>query len=173
MKIICVINSVTLRWRTNKTPTALVLNNKGIEATSTTRTYDNLALTTNTTWQLQVADERGWVVSGNTSIKFVNGVYFGATSEPSIYNSNFILSLTKQLSEGKISSFSVTSGVGQYIYYCLPVSMGTCSFNVGGFDGGFTLVDTISFTNQYNYTEDYYIYRSDNTNLGAKTIKVS
>jgi hypothetical protein len=51
--------------------------------------------------------------------------------------------------------------------------MGTRSFKVGGFDGGFTLYDTISFTNASGYTEEYYVYRSDNAGLGQTSVTVS
>ena len=50
---------------------------------------------------------------------------------------------------------------------------GTPVFNVGGFDGGFTKAASISFTNASGYTEEYAVYRSDNSNLGTKTIKVT
>ena len=45
-------------------------------------------------------------------------------------------------------------------------------FNVGGFDGGVSLIDTISFTNLSRNTTDFRIYRSDNQNLGNQTFIV-
>jgi hypothetical protein len=43
------------------------------------------------------------------------------------------------------------------------MSMGTCKFNVGGFDGGVSLVATdfelVNATE--NYSTKYYIYRTD------------
>ena len=46
-------------------------------------------------------------------------------------------------------------------------------FKVGGFEGGFSKVSTILFTNIYNFTENYDIYRSDNVNLGDITVVIS
>lgn len=168
-----IVTSVTLNWTVNKTPTVLTLDGVNLDSSATTCTYNNLELTKNKSWTLLAKDERENTSSKTTTVNFLNGVYYGATVAPNSYDSNFILSLTKQLSSSKVSSFTATSGAGQYFYYCLPQSMGVCSFNVGGFNGGFALVDTINFTNSYGHSENYYIYRSDHTNLGTKIITVS
>ena len=44
---------------------------------------------------------------------------------------------------------------------------------VGGFSGGFALVDTISYKNAYGHTEDYYVYRSDHESLGQTAVTVA
>lgn len=168
-----VVASVTLKWSINKTPTTLVLDGVNLDTALTSYTYNNLNLTDKKTWTLFANDERGESSSKSTTVNFYNGVYYGASAAPSSYNSDFILSLTKKLSSNKVSSFEANSGEGQYFYYCLPVSMGVCSFNVGGFNGGFALVDTIEFVNKHQHSERYYIYRSDNANLGLKTIYIS
>lgn len=168
-----VVNTVTLEWATNKTPTTLTLDGVSLDVSAKSYTYNNIEVKENKKWTLLVSDERGKTASKTTNVTFFDGVYYGTSQEPTAYNSDFIKSLTQKLSGGKVQSFTATSNSGQYFYYCLPTYMGTCTFNVGGFDGGFTLVDTIKFTNAYNYTTDYYIYRSDNMNLGTKTVKIS
>jgi hypothetical protein len=50
--------------------------------------------------------------------------------------------------------------------------MGACSFKVGGFDGGFDLVATLAYTNEYGHIEQYYIYRSANAGLGETSVEV-
>lgn len=99
-------------------------------------------------------------------------MYYGAAAAPSAIDSGFIRGLAKTLRSSKLSSFTVTAGAGQYIYYCVPKRFGTCSFTVGGFDGGFDLAATVSFTNGSGYTEDYYVYRSTNAGLGNTTVGV-
>lgn len=81
--------------------------------------------------------------------------------------------MSKALQSNKAKTFDVTTGSGQYIWYAIPSRYGTPSFNVGGFDGGFSKVSTVSYTNPSGYTENYDVYRSDNANLGKKTVKVS
>lgn len=63
------------------------------------------------------------------------------------------------------SGFSVAvSGTNKYVFYAYPTSYGTLSsIIVGGFEsiGAFTRT-TVSVTNAVGYTQDYYLYRSNN-----------
>jgi hypothetical protein len=164
--------SVTLSWTINKTPTSLTLDGVNIPATSTSKVVDGLQLNTGKTWTLVAKDEKGATSKKTASLEFVNGVYYGVSAKTTVDN-NLIRSLHKVLKDKKVTSFSVNAGASQYIYYCVPKRLGTCSFMVGGFSGGFTLVGTFPYTNIFNYTEDYYVYRSDNTGLGSTVVAVS
>jgi hypothetical protein len=66
--------------------------------------------------------------------------------------------------------FTVTAGAGQYIWFCYPKRLGTVTFWVGGFEGGFEAVQTVSLTNINGWSEDYYCYRSTNANLGSTAV---
>ena len=166
------VSSVTLSWAINKTPTALTLDGATIGVVEHPKTVTG-TFTSNKTWTLKATDERGAESTKTATLSFLNGVYYGVATQPSVYDSAFILGLTKNLRSSKLTSFSANAGSGQYIYYCLPKRMGTCAFKVGGFDGGFSLVKTIPFTNASGYTEDYYMYRSDNAGLGQTAVTVS
>lgn len=183
-----VVNSVTPTWKINRNPENLTISGAGIDGTLnlsvTDRSYTvpekNLGITWENTnsfkWTITATGERGEVSSKQTpAITFLNGVYYGVAAQPETVDSAFVLGLTKKLSSAKISSFTVNAGAGQYIWYCLPERspFGTCTFKVGGFEGGFTLVDTIDFENASNYTERYHIYRSDESSLGNTTVGVS
>lgn len=165
------VGFVNLSWSLNKAPATLKLDGLAIDVNSTTA--NEARETTKTTWTLEAVDESGTVATKNATLSFLNGVYYGVASEPAEYNSAFILGLTKNLRSSKLNSFTANAQAGEYIYYCLPVSMGACSFKVGGFDGGFSLVDTVSFTNAHGHTENYYIYKSDNAGLGSTSVTVS
>lgn len=163
--------SLKLRWELNRAATKITVNGVQIDPTSTE--YDVTGtFTADQSWEVIVTGAKNETAKRTTGINFLNGVYYGALEEPAEYNSDFILNLTKELRSNKKPSFSVTAGTGQYIYYCLPTRMGTCSFKVGGFEGGFYLVKTISFENESKYIEDYYIYRSDNASLGDTSVEV-
>lgn len=164
------VNNVTFNWTTNKTPTSLKLNGESIEPELKSKELRNLGITSTRTFKLIASDEKG-SVEKSTSIYFYNGVYYGVGNVPHV-DSDFIKELSKDLRANKKPEFTVEAGSNQYIYYCLPVRMGTCSFTVGGFTGGFTLVDTIPFTNPSGYEEEYYIYKSDNAGLGETTVYV-
>ena len=88
------------------------------------------------------------------------------------YNSEFILSLNKQLASSKNTTFTTNCGDSQYIYFAIPSRFGTPTFSVGGFVGGFVKAATIDFPNYSGYTEKYDIYRSNNPSLGNKTVTV-
>ena len=89
-------------------------------------------------------------------------------------NSNFILNLANnEFADNRMkNTFSQTIGKNQYFYYCYPDSWGDAVFNVGGFNGGISLIDTISFTNSSGNTTNFKIYRSDNQNLGTQSFIV-
>lgn len=168
------VSSVTLSWAINKTPTALTLDGETLDVSVRSKALTGLSITKDNkkTWKLVATDERGATSTKTTTISFANGIYYGAKAAPSSYNSAFVLGLKKELRNDIKSSFSVSSGAGQYIYYCQPTRLGKCAFTLGGFNGGFILADTITFTNQSGYSEPYYIYRSDNANLGSPLVTV-
>ena len=167
------ISNVKLTWSTNKAPKTLILDGVTLDTKLTTYTYENLNIKNNTSYKLTVTDERDAKAEKTTSISFVNGVYYGVISKDQSLNSESILSLTRELQTTKALSFSTIANEGQYIVYALPSRYGVPSFNVGGFDGGFHLKETVQFTNSSGYTEAYDVYYSDNIALGETTVKVS
>lgn len=169
------VSSVTLTWAINKTPVTLTLDGEPLEPAATgEQAVSGLSITMSTpkTWTLVATDAKGNTATATTGVSFCNGIYYGAAAEPAVYDSAFVRGLTERLSASKVS-FDFNAGAGQYAYYCLPSRLGGCTFSIGGFTGGFSLVDTISFTNRAGYPESYYIYKSDYPNLGARSVTVS
>lgn len=169
------INELTLKWQLNKEPETILMNGQVRADLKTLRslTLKDMALTADKTFMLQVTDEKGKTARKNTSVVFQNGVYYGVSEIPEEVNNTFILSLSRSLQGSRTKTFSTTSTEDQYIWYAFPSRYGTPVFSVGGFDGGFTKAASISFTNASGYTEEYAVYRSDNSNLDTKTIKVT
>ena len=168
------ITSVTLNWKINKTPVTLKLDGQTVTPTDTSKTLSGLSITSNKSWTLVAADERSATASKSTGITFQNGVYYGvgAVTSTSGVTNQFVQGLTKNLAGSRGKTFTVTANVGQYIYYCYPSRMGKATFNVGGFDGGFTLLHTFNYTNPSGHSEEYYVYKSENANLGQTTVLV-
>ena len=170
------VTETTLSWVLNKDPEAVSIDGVALEPLeSADYTMRDLAITANKKFTLSATDGKK-TVTKDAAINFYNGVYYGVSEAPAAYDSQFIIALgnsgKKVLRGSKLTSFTVTAGEGEYIYYCLPVSMGTCSFKVGGFDGGFDLVATLAYTNEHGHTEQYYIYRSTNSGLGETAVEV-
>lgn len=162
--------SPKLTWNyTHSTIKSQTINNAAVDATLRTKTFTGV--TTTTTYTLAATSNSDVKKSKSTTITFANGVYYGK-STTSTYDAALISGLTKQLSNSKNRTITVNAGAGEYIFYCIPSRLGTCSFNVGGFDGGFSKVATINFTNSDNYAEDYDIYKSDNANLGNTNVTI-
>lgn len=169
-------NEISLTWKLNKIPKSATLNNISISGelkADQSVTIRDAALTTDSIFTLAVTDEKNKTVQKKSSIAFYNGIYYGSAIIPTKLDSVFVRGLNKSLQKDQVKTFSIDSGVNQYVWYAIPSRYGEPVFNVGGFDGGFTKISEISFENSSGYTEKYAVYRSDNSNLGKKTIKVT
>lgn len=71
------------------------------------------------------------------------------------------------------NSFTLAPGSGEYILYAYPARLGTATFTVDSFQGGFLPAVTASVTNASGFTENYSVYRSFNSNLGSTTVTVT
>lgn len=163
------IVDVTVSWEYNKDIVTYQKLNS-IDLDINVRTYSFTNINSNTTFKLEFSDGTT-STSKSITLSFLNSRCYGV-SDSKNYNSDLIKSLSKALTGSRACSFTVNSGNGQYIYYCIPTRFGTPSFSVGGFEGGFSLVHTLDYTNPSGYTESYNIYRSDYSNLGNTTVVV-
>ena len=168
-----VVNDVTISWVVNKTPKEQTLNGSEVAVDLRSVALTGQGITANKTFTVKVIDERNTTDTASTSISFLNGVYYGAAVAPETLDSAFIRGLTKELSNTKGRTITVNAAEGKNIWYALPTRLGACNFSVGGFSGGFDLVNTIQFTNASGYTESYYVYASAKTGLGETKVVVS
>ena len=165
------VSVVNVSWSYNRDIRSQTLNGELLDSTIRSM-KDTSPTTVNKTYILSATSSTGQTKSKNATLTFMNGVYYGVSSQES-YDSAFIRSLTKTLSDSRSRTITVTANTEDYIYYCVPTRLGNCTFAVGGFTGGFSKVETIDFTNQFNYTEKYDIWKSDNKGLGTTKITIS
>lgn len=167
------IEQMKLSWILNKTPATQRLNIADLGEADREYTVPG-SVTGNKTFTLTVTDERGATDSASTSITFLNGVYYGALDVSESYEdfSDMILRLNRELRSSKAFTFTANAGEGDRIVYAIPSRYGTPVFNVGGFEGGFSKLLTVEFTNASGYTEDYDLWASDNSGLGSTTVIV-
>jgi hypothetical protein len=114
--------------------------------------------------------------TSDTTVYFNNNVFFGISTVASGYTESDVegLANTALLSSNtRARTFNVTAGSGEYIIYAYPSRLGSATFTVGGFEGGFESPETVSVTNTAGFEEDYLVYRSTNTDLGNTTVVVS
>lgn len=113
-------------------------------------------------------------ISPTLSITFANRIFMGTASGEAVSDAMINGLSVNKLASSRALTSSVTAGTGEYIYYACPVSYGVPTFKVGGFEGGFELIDgSFSYTNPSGYTEAYQIWRSVNANLGTITVEVT
>lgn len=167
------LSNVFLRWTYNKSVVSQKINGVIIEPAVREYLIESLDMNSSI---------KRWTIEGNdgtnactatTSVSFLSGRYWG-TSNSNTYDSHFVQSLVKELSTTRAKSFTVNAARDDdHIFYCIPASFGEAKFSVGGFEGGFTKVTTIQYTNAYHYTETYDIYKSTQGGLGTTTVTVS
>jgi hypothetical protein len=110
------------------------------------------------------------------NIDFMNKVYWGY--HPSVtLTDNQIISLNSNLQDYASGTyefgvnFYATSGTSTYLYLAYPKTMGIVQY-VDDVDNGFTYLppsltmSEINFTNQYGYTAQYRVYRTNNKTFG-------
>ena len=107
----------------------------------------------------------------------MNRVYWGYNPSVTLTN-NQISSLNSNLqhySSGTYEfgvNFYATSGTSTYLYLAYPKTMGSVQY-VDDVDNGFTYLppsltmSEVNFTNQYGYTTQYRVYRTNNKTFGS------
>lgn len=164
------VSEITAKWSYNKDIVSQLIDGVATAIGDRNKTLTG-EFTTDKTVTLKATSKTNRTVTVSAKLAFKNGIYYGASSSTT-YNSTLVNSLTKVLDENKARTITVNAGAGQYIYYSYPSRLGTALFNVGGFDGGFSEVARIQFTNASGYTEEYIIYKSTNANLGNTTVVI-
>lgn len=111
----------------------------------------------------------------STSSQLINKLYYGKTSATSGFSEADVEGLANSLASNDNTQTwnSVTAGAGEYLLFAFPTRLGIPTFFVGGFEGGFESPETVSITNANGYTENYYVWRSTNANLGATIVTTS
>ena len=136
------------------------------------KSYTGKTIKANTNIVLTVTDERDAIVSRTASITFQPKVYWGKSNKAQLENADILALEGSALASGRGRTFTVNAGAGEKIVYVIPTSFGTPTFNVGGFDGGFTKVQTLEFTNASGYKQSYDVWMSVNAGLGSTAVTV-
>lgn len=163
---------VKFKWTFDKMPSLVMFNINGVDeiqelAQEGERTVfigspEDTKLTYKIYAEYHDADlDKTDKVSKTITIEFHNRRYQGYAPQPTEINSDFITSLSNNaLVSSRKFSFTSTCSDDCYIWYAYPARYGTATMKTGDYQGGFEPVQTVSVTNQYGITEDYYVYRS-------------
>lgn len=172
--------NVTVSWAINKVPSELTVDGNSI--VPPVKDGSTVINGIGTTKAITVVAKDEGTSAGNpatssksATIKFYHPLYSGVATLQDSINSDFILQLgsLKTYIQGNINcNFTVNAGNGQYIWFACPAT-NSPNFSVGGFSGGFELVETFDFTNSHGEIAQYKVYRSQNAALGKTTVVVS
>lgn len=110
----------------------------------------------------------------NTGNQSINRLYYGKTTKTSGYNETDVEGLVNNpISNDNTQIWSsITTGSGEYMLFAFPkrLTPSIPLFCIGGFEGGFESPETVGVTNVNGWSEDYYVWRSTNANLGATIV---
>lgn len=166
------VNGVTINWDINKEVETLKLN--GTSVVGRTSYNDSEDITTDKTWTLVATDAEGTTVSKSVSMKFLNKVYWGASTDDDIVNTTEVLTLPEnKLASAKSMSATFDCSGGKYIYFAMPSSfkLDASNFTIGGLANSNWTSKKISFTNEQGHTSDYDVFKLNDIQNGS-SIKV-
>ena len=171
------VAATDVAWTLNKEPKTQKIKfsseaEEELETSARSKSYTGKNVTSNAIIKLTVTDERDASVSKQVTISFQPKVYWGVSEKSSLESADILALASSALAGSRGRTFSVNAAAGEYIYYVIPSSFGNPTFNVGGFDGGFIKVGTVSHKNASGYTQDYDVWKSVNAGLGQTGVTV-
>jgi hypothetical protein len=110
-------------------------------------------------------------------INFMDRIYWGYSSSGSVSNSDILLfdSVLQEVASGTYNFGTnqlASSGTASYLYFAYPKILGVIDY-VDDLDNGFTYtqnsfnINEIAFTNQFNYSTLYKVYRTNNKTFAS------
>lgn len=160
------------------TPTAAqITNNNGDTPLNLSSPYTSgspawaIAKTANNASVLVTITAQPGSVTDSVSLIWRPRVFYGNDTDPGTITEAFIESLASQpLAANNSRTVNYNCGPGEYAWYCVPTAYGVPTGTVGGFPFGASVVDTVSVTNGFGVTQNYYVVRSNLAGLGAFTV---
>ena len=165
-----VVSSILYKWTINK-DNIISQTFDGVELNNTDRQYQLEGSFTSNVTKTLVVDDGTKSFSKSVTLSFYPGLYYGTSSKDNITTQD-IIEFNYKLLPNRQTTVTVNADLSSYIYICIPYSYGEASFKVGGFEGGFELIDDQFIFNKYKDIQ-YRIYRSDNKGLGNTTITIT
>ena len=163
------VPEVKFSWKYNKNITQQSFDDTNIDLDI--REVALQDVTSTTSKSLSASDGKN-TKTISMSIIFKLASYYGVSENTSIDSEEIINRFTRDLNFHKGSSVTITAQDNQYIYLMLPKSMGQVQFYVGGFKGGFQIVNPNFQFTKNGVTNSYILYKSDNPGLGTTTINI-
>lgn len=158
-------------WTLNKAVTMQSLTDCTVTAVSRSAGSSS-ALTETKTFTLTVSDGKN-TDTAECTIPFLNKIYWGSATEPTDYDSAFVLALSgSSLTSNCIGAYKFAVDSGEYGYFAMPKGMAVSAVYVNSLMAELEFVEDISFTNSSGYTTTYSILRFPRASLGSFTAEI-
>lgn len=120
------------------------------------------------TFSVKTKSTTNIVVTVSKALNWYYRVYWGTSTSTSLTEAAIKALSSNELKATRAGTYTFnTGGTEKYLYICYPSSYGAVSqITVNGFLVGFEQ-STVSVTNTYGATTNYYVYKSPNTLTGA------
>ncbi len=153
------VTNYVVKWTTNYsniTNTKIYINDilQNIDTKDNTFTIRNVNITNNVTIKIEVTNPKG-TATGTATITGYYPLFYGTNSNYQ-WDQNVLLN-------SESGTVTVNAGINDYIWFFSPKEL---TFWVGGFEGGFEKQQNINILDNNNKSISYYVYKSDNKNLG-------
>lgn len=162
------ITGVTFNWSVNKLGYNYILNPTGGTYNNQINTYQfiNQNITgdtgnTSTSFILTFDDGIQSTIK-STTINFYNKRYYGSTTLTGLTSFDIINLQYNEFATDKSFTLKSLSGNNEYIYFCQPVRLNEVDIFVNNFYTNDFEINNINFTNEFGYTEPYYVIRTTN-----------
>ena len=166
------ISTINFAWAVNKEIVSQSINN-GVGAIepaterAITKNFDT-PITTNTTFTLTVADDKGTQDTATTSLAFRYSRYWGVSAETQLDNDAILNQLSSELCTSRKQTKVFDCSGGKYFYLVIPTEyVNGIAFKVGGLSFSDMQISTMDVTNASGHKANYTIYRSGNIQTGS------
>ena len=159
-------------WEINKDIISQSLSNCTIEDNNTRTAIYNDNIMSDKTFILTVSDGEN-EATDSISYKFMNKIFWGSSTIPFEYNSDFVNSLqNKELKNTTKGTYSFNVNTDEYGFWVVPSTMEISTVWIGGFEVTVDFVEEILYTNSQGYTSNYKIYKTTKAGLGTFSAEV-
>lgn len=159
------IDKVTFSWNYNKDILQQSFNNINLNTNVRQCSLNNIFTTTT---KVLTATDGTSNINQAMQILFKHAVYYGSAPDIQLTSQYIIQNFTRNLNLGS----TVTVNGKDYIYFVVPKELENITFYVGGFEGGFELINSNFKFTKNGIISNYVIFRSDVSGLGETTINI-
>lgn len=166
-------NSISIEDTTNGVVYGTTYANDNSETIDIGNAVTKTSATSNT-WKISANNTKGQTISRNFNVYWKWRTFYGTSAKESLTEAD-IKTLASQSLDSNFTGNKVVAG-GDYKYFAYPTVFGLKSnFQdvISGFAVAMEPASSVSITNDFGVTTDYYVHRTTNPIVGSLTVAVS